>query len=81
MRALWERSASAGWGRIFLSRTPAGEPLTGAFVLAPGRRAHYLFGASFPACRTIHPNELLHWEVIRWARSRGCAACSSRRAS
>ena len=74
MGGLWERSSAQGWGRVFLSRSPDGEPLTGAFVLAPGRRCHYLFGASLPACRRLHPNELLHWEVIRWARARGCAA-------
>jgi len=73
MRPLWERSGAEGWGRVFLSRGSDGEPLTGALVLAPGRRCHYLFGASFPACRKIHPNEWLHWEVIRWARARGCA--------
>jgi lipid II:glycine glycyltransferase (peptidoglycan interpeptide bridge formation enzyme) len=73
VRALWERSAVGSWGRIFLSRSAAGEPLTGAFVLAPGRRCHYLFGASAPACRKLHPNELLHFEVMRWARARGCA--------
>jgi lipid II:glycine glycyltransferase (peptidoglycan interpeptide bridge formation enzyme) len=72
MRALWERSGAEDWGRVFLSRGPDGDPLTGAFVLAPGRRCHYLFGASLPACRKIHPNELLHWEVMRWARARGC---------
>jgi hypothetical protein len=73
MGSLWERSAAEGWGRVFLSRSPEGDPLTGAFVLAPGRRCHYLFGASLPACRKSHPNELLHWEAIRWARGRGCA--------
>jgi lipid II:glycine glycyltransferase (peptidoglycan interpeptide bridge formation enzyme) len=73
VRSLWERSGAGGWGRIFLSRSPAGEPLTGAFVLAPGRRCHYLFGASAPACRKLHPNELLHFEVMRWARACGCA--------
>ena len=74
MRSLWERSTAEGWGCVFLSRSGAGEPLTGALVLAAGRRAHYLFGASLPACRKLHPNELLHWEVMRWARARGCAA-------
>ncbi len=73
MRALWERSRAEGWGCVFLSRARDGEPLTGALVLAPGRRCHYLFGGSLPACRKLHPNELLHWEVMRWARARGCA--------
>lgn len=72
MHALWRASREGGWGRIFLSRAPDGAPLTGAFVAAPGRRCHYLFGASLPGRRRWHPNELLHWEVMRWARARGC---------
>lgn len=72
MEALWRRSGEEGWGKIFLSRAPDGAPLTGALVLAPGRRCHYLFGASLPGRRRWHPNELLHWEVMRWARRRGC---------
>lgn len=72
MRRIWEESAEGGWGRVFLSRLPRGEPLSGAFVLAPGRRCHYLFGASSPLCRKHHANELLHWEAMKWARKRGC---------
>lgn len=72
MQRIWEESARGGWGRVFLSRSPGGEPLSGAFVLAPGRRCHYLFGASTPLCRKHHANELLHWEAMKWARKRGC---------
>ncbi|MDP3937200.1 MAG: peptidoglycan bridge formation glycyltransferase FemA/FemB family protein, partial [Deltaproteobacteria bacterium] len=73
MRGLWEESGKGGWGRVFLSRAPDGEPLSGMLAIAPGSRCHYLFGASLPRCRELHPNELLHWEVMRWARKRGCA--------
>ncbi len=73
MKMLWEESGKRGWGRVFLSRAPDGEPLSGMLAIAPGSRCHYLFGASLPRCRELHPNELLHWEVMRWARGRGSA--------
>lgn len=72
MHALWEESGKGNWGRVFISRAPGGEALSAALVLAAGSRCHYLFGASAPGCRQWHPNELLHWEVMKWARARGC---------
>jgi lipid II:glycine glycyltransferase (peptidoglycan interpeptide bridge formation enzyme) len=73
MRSLWKCSKDDGWGGVFISRTAAGEPLSAMMAIAPGRRCHYLFGASTPLCRKLHGNELLHWEVMRWAQARGCA--------
>jgi lipid II:glycine glycyltransferase (peptidoglycan interpeptide bridge formation enzyme) len=31
-----------------------------------------MHGASIAGKGNLHPAESLHWEIIRWARSRGC---------
>jgi lipid II:glycine glycyltransferase (peptidoglycan interpeptide bridge formation enzyme) len=48
------------------------QPLAGLIVVARGRRAWYLYGASTSLHRNRMPNYLLQWEAMRWAKSRGC---------
>jgi peptidoglycan pentaglycine glycine transferase (the first glycine) len=47
-------------------------PLAGMVVVASGKRATYLYGASTNDSRDLMPTYLLQWEAMRWARSRGC---------
>ncbi len=47
-------------------------PLAGMIVVANGKRATYLYGASSNDFRELMPTYLLQWEGIRWARARGC---------
>ena len=47
-------------------------PLAGMIVIANGKRATYLYGASSNESRDLMPTYLLQWEAMRWARARGC---------
>ncbi|MBN1310061.1 MAG: peptidoglycan bridge formation glycyltransferase FemA/FemB family protein [Anaerolineae bacterium] len=46
--------------------------LGGILVLALGKHAWYLYGASSNEERERMPNYAVQWEAIRWARERGC---------
>jgi peptidoglycan pentaglycine glycine transferase (the first glycine) len=48
------------------------QPLAALMVFAQGKRAWYLYGASSNVHRDRMPTYLLQWEVMRWARERGC---------
>ncbi len=47
-------------------------PLAALMVFARGRRAWYLFGASYEEERNHMPTYLLQWEAMSWAKTRGC---------
>lgn len=49
-----------------------GQPLAAFIISAVGKRASYLYGASSNEERNRMPTYLLHWEAIRWAKSKGC---------
>ena len=52
-------------------RAPDGESIATAVVVGRNRTA-VLWGAAFKRARgDLHPNELLHWEAMRYWRSRG----------
>lgn len=48
-----------------------GEPLGAVILFAFGDRAWYMYGASRDVHRDKMPNQLLQWEAMRWAKSRG----------
>lgn len=48
-----------------------GEPLAGILVTAFGDRAVYKRGAWSGKGASLHPNEVLHWSAMRWAREGG----------
>ena len=47
-------------------------PIAGIIVLAQGKTAWYMYGASTDAERNRMPTYLLQWEAIKWAQSKGC---------
>lgn len=57
--------------QLFLA-TYEGETLAAIAVVAFGREAVYLYGASSERHRNLMPNHLLQWEAMRWAQERGC---------
>jgi lipid II:glycine glycyltransferase (peptidoglycan interpeptide bridge formation enzyme) len=61
-----------GHARIFVAEH-AGEPVSAALVVAFGDRVSLKRAAWSAADRSLRPNELLHWHVMRWARQAGYA--------
>jgi len=57
--------------RILIARHE-GVNLAGVLSLVYGTRAWYMHGATIEDKGNLHPAEGLHWEMIRWARDRGC---------
>ena len=60
-----------GLGEILVAEYE-GKPLAALFVARNGDRAYYLYGASTDEERNRMPTYLLQWEVMKWARARGC---------
>ncbi len=59
-----------GNGAIFMAYKDSA-PVAGVIIFNFGKRAWYMYGASSSAARNHMPNNLLHWEVIKWAKARG----------
>ena len=57
---------------ILLMATFENEPVAGIIVLAQGKTAWYMYGASTDSERNRMPTYLLQWEAIKWAQSIGC---------
>jgi lipid II:glycine glycyltransferase (peptidoglycan interpeptide bridge formation enzyme) len=51
-----------------------GEVVAGVLVFVMGDEAVYVYGGSDPEYYKHMPNHRLHWEIMLWARERGCAA-------
>ncbi len=49
-----------------------GNAVASIFVVAYGRMAIYLYGASSDEERNRMPNHLLQWRAMQWAKERGC---------
>lgn len=50
------------------------KPIAGLFLITFGEKCWYLYGASSAEHREAMPNYGLHWEVIKWAKSKGLKA-------
>lgn len=62
---------AARYGALFMASAEK-KDLAGIMVLAIGRRAWYLYGASSDEERERMPNYALQWTAIRWARAHAC---------
>lgn len=49
-----------------------GQMIAGTLALRIGKKAWYLYGASSNSHRNVMPNYLIQWEMIKWAKSKGC---------
>jgi CelD/BcsL family acetyltransferase involved in cellulose biosynthesis len=60
-------------GQVLLLRIcdPDGTSLATAIVVGRNKRASLWGAASFRRYSQLHPNELLHWEIIRYWRDKG----------
>lgn len=57
---------------VLLMATFENHPIAGIIVLAQGKTAWYMYGASTDSERNRMPTYLLQWEAIKWAQSLGC---------
>ncbi len=46
-------------------------PVASVVIFNFGRRAWYMYGASLTSHRNLMPNNLIHWEIIKWAKNSG----------
>lgn len=74
---MWDTCVEAGLARLFLGRLGE-EVICGAIAFALGRQAWYVYGASANRHRETMPNHLLQWEMMRWAKARGCTVYDMR---
>lgn len=49
-----------------------GQPLASIFVMARGKFAYYMYGASSDVERNRMPTYLIQWEAMKWAKSKQC---------
>ena len=68
MQNIWNILSPNGMCKIFLARSQ-GKIISGAFLFLFGDKCIYQWGGSVRAKN--NPNQLLHWEIIRWAKSNG----------
>jgi len=59
-----------GMGRVFTAYHEQ-VPVASVIIFNFGKRIWYMYGASLSSHRNMMPNNLLHWEVIKWAKDRG----------
>jgi len=69
MKYVWETLMPKGMFNLFLARYE-GNVISGAFLLTFGRKCVYMWGGYSRAYPKISPNQLLHWEMIKWAKSK-----------
>lgn len=74
---MWDTCVEAGLARLFLGRL-GDETICGAIAFAMGKQAWYVYGASANRHRETMPNHLLQWEMMRWAKTRGCTVYDMR---
>ena len=69
-KKIYEVLIKKGMGRVFTAYS--GEvPIASVIVFIFGKRVWYMYGASSNEYRNIMPNNLIHMNVIKWARNMG----------
>ncbi|MGI5911325.1 MAG: lipid II:glycine glycyltransferase FemX [Syntrophomonadaceae bacterium] len=68
---IWNYLIIKGYAQIFLAEYQ-GKIISAALAMILGDKAWYLYGASSNENRNVMPNYLIQWEMIRWARRKGC---------
>ncbi|MGC7871726.1 lipid II:glycine glycyltransferase FemX [Desulfosporosinus sp. SYSU MS00001] len=69
---LYDSLVPAGLGELFIGEFE-GKVIAGTLAFVIGDKAWYIYGASSNSYRNVMPNYLIQWEMIRWAKSLGCA--------
>lgn len=68
---IWDNMVEGGLAEIFLAEWE-GQTIAATLALIMGEKAWYLYGASANQFRNVMPNYLIQWEMICWAKEKGC---------
>ncbi|NLI91108.1 MAG: aminoacyltransferase [Peptococcaceae bacterium] len=68
---LYDTLVPAGFGELFIGEYE-GKVIAGTFAFITGTKTWYVYGASSNSHRNVMPNYLIQWEMIRWAKAKGC---------
>jgi peptidoglycan pentaglycine glycine transferase (the first glycine) len=74
---IWDLLIERGLGAMFLGRFED-QVICGALTFATGCQAWYVYGASSNSHRNLMPNHLMQWEMMKWAKTRGCSVYDMR---
>lgn len=74
---IWDLLIERGLGAMFLGRVED-QVICGALTFSLGAQAWYVYGASSNSHRNLMPNHLMQWEMIKWAKTRGCSVYDMR---
>jgi lipid II:glycine glycyltransferase (peptidoglycan interpeptide bridge formation enzyme) len=69
---LWDQMVENGFAQIFIAEYEE-KPVSATLALILGEKTWYLYGASSNQYRNVMPNYLIQWEMIQWAKSKGCS--------
>jgi len=70
--AMWAKFVRAGSGKLLLTKYKE-DIIGGVLAIRYGRGCWYLYGASDQKYHHLNSNQRLHWEMMKWAKSMGCA--------
>ncbi|MDD2619218.1 MAG: peptidoglycan bridge formation glycyltransferase FemA/FemB family protein [Syntrophomonadaceae bacterium] len=68
---IWDYMVEKNYAKIFLAEYE-GQTIAATLALITGDKVWYLYGASSNNYRSVMPNYLIQWEMIRWARQQDC---------
>ncbi len=68
---LYDTLVPAGFAQLFIGEYE-GKIVAGTLAFLTGDKAWYIYGASSNSYRNVMPNYLIQWEMIRWAKTKGC---------
>ena len=68
---IWDVVIERDLGRLSMAYADDA-PIAGAVAFVLGHQCWYVYGASDYEYRKLMPNHLVQWEMMRWAKSRGC---------
>lgn len=68
---LYDTLVPAGLAELFIAEYE-GKIIAGTLVFITGNKTWYVYGASSNSHRNVMPNYLIQWEMIRWAKGKGC---------
>jgi len=68
---IWDYMVDNDYARIFLAEYEE-QVISATLAMILGDKVWYLYGASSNRYRNVMPNYLIQWEMIQWAKKKGC---------